>query len=269
MIRGVLKTLFPKPYSLLKKLSIFLKYEIFYLPPIEDVDIEINSFCNRKCKYCPNYNYEREKAFLNEKLFYKIIYELKNIGFKGKICFNMFNEPLLDLRICKFIKHIRNELPSTFIYLNTNGDFLNLSLWKELRASGLDWANVTQYDGKINANIQRLFDELNSEEKKHIGAHLLQHINNRAGLVNNNCNRELPLKEYCPYPFDHLTVNYKGKIALCCNDYFGSVEIADVRDKNISEIWRSKIFKLYRRKLALGDRNGLRLCDKCDVWGGQ
>ncbi|MFA6142525.1 MAG: radical SAM protein [Candidatus Omnitrophota bacterium] len=265
MIKDYFKEEIPWLYILLKKCFYYLKYTIF-TPPLDAVEIEINSFCNRKCRYCPNYDHTRERIFLEGNLFYKIINDLKKMKFKGAITFNMYNEPLLDTRLSGFIEYVRKELPSAYIYLNTNGDLLNLHLWRKLRASGLDFANVTQYDEKINDNIQHLLDELDLEEKKHIRAYLLHNVINRAGLVDNNSNVKLPLEKYCSRPFYQLSINYKGKAVLCCNDYFGLVEIADVRNSSILTIWKNKIFKYYRKKLIFANRSGLKLCDKCDMF---
>ncbi len=129
-------------------------------PVLTALGIEINSFCNRKCVWCPNHNHDREIAFLDDRIFYKIIDELKEMEFKGKITFNDFNEPLLDKRLVKFIEYTRRSIPSTSIYLNTNGDLLTLDMWNELRNAGLDYAIISQYDGRINENIQTILNKL-------------------------------------------------------------------------------------------------------------
>lgn len=233
-------------------------------PPLKNIEIEINSLCNRRCRYCPNFNHTRDEVFLEEELFYKIINELKNIGFKGKLAFSMFNEPLLDKRLPRFIAHVKKELPSVYTYLNTNGDFLTLPLWKELREAGLDFANVTQYDAKINKNVEEILHALSPDEKKYLYVHPLDYINNRAGLVKTGHNIKLPIKEYCHCPFDQISVNYKGKVVLCANDYLGIVEIGDLRSESIVDLWESKVFKDYRKKLFFKDRSHLKLCESCD-----
>jgi MoaA/NifB/PqqE/SkfB family radical SAM enzyme len=232
-------------------------------PPLNSVAIEINSACNRKCLWCPNHNNVKEAAFLDEKLFYKIIDELANMHI-SRITFNQYNEPLLDKRLVQFIKHVRKNIPSVYIYLNTNGDLLDLNLWKDLRMAGLDFANISQYDGKMNENVQKIFNELESEEKAHFHAHLFNtKINNRAGLVKTECSK--PIKGFCERPFYQLCIDYKGKAVLCCNDYFSSVELGDVSKESIKHIWKCAKIKDYRRKLLDGDRASLMLCNKCDM----
>lgn len=260
MLKNFIKKNFPRIFSRLREI-----FYVIFIPPPTSIAIEINSFCNRKCRFCPNFNHTREKAFLEEELFYKIIQDLRSMKFKGALTFNMFNEPLLDKRLIKFIAYAKRKLSSIRIEINTNGDLLDLSLFYKLKKSGVDFINVTQYDGKINENIQRILDALNSREKKNFYAHTLDIICNRAGTVKVNSNVKLPLRKFCRRPFYQLCINYEGKAVLCCNDYFGLVETGDLRKNSTSEIWRSKIFKHYRWHLFLRDRAHLKLCDKCDM----
>lgn len=236
-------------------------------PPLTSIAIEINSFCNRKCHFCPNFDHTREKVFLDEKLFYKIVNNLSAIKFKGNFTFNLYNEPLLDKRLPMFIDHVRKVLPRAYIYLNTNGDLLDLPLWKEIRGAGLDFANITQYDNKINKNIQEILNGLSPVEKNHIYVHSLDYICNRAGLVETNRDIDInfSVRSPCSRPFCQLNVNYKGKAVLCCNDYLGLVEIGDLHRESVEDIWKSGIFKYYRNELFSRGRANLKLCGTCDM----
>ncbi len=228
--------------------------------------IEINASCNRKCAWCPNSKYRRPKdQFLDDRIFYKIIDELVELSFKGQITFNLYNEPLLDSRLAKFIHYSRKSLPDAYIYLNTNGDLLNIELWKLLRRNGLDYATISQYDRGVNRNITRLMEALSPEEKKNLEVRIFNesYISNRAGLIDTST--ELPLKRSCRRPFYQLCITCEGKAVICCNDYFGKVEIGDVRRESIDQIWNSRVLKYYRKKLKKGDRGSLLLCKDCDM----
>ena len=244
-----------------------IKSKLGIVPTLKAVAIEINSACNRRCSFCPNSTNRREVAFLKESIYYKIIDDLKDMGFDGKLTFNGYNEPMLDRRLEKFIEYTRKALPGVYIYINTNGDFLTLDRWTKLREAGLDFANISQYDGKINDNVQKILDEIEPSEKPHFGAHIFneKQINNRAGLVKKEIELKLPLKRYCNRPFTQMVINYKGKVVLCCNDYFSTIEIGDLSVESIQNVWKSKIFKRYRDKLLKGDRASLELCRKCDM----
>jgi len=237
------------------------------VPRLRDVQIEINSLCNRKCRYCPNHANSRVPGFLPEDLFKKIIADLAAMRFSGNICFNLFNEPLLDKRLPAFMAHIHAVLPGVRPYLNTNGDFLDMPAWRALRAAGLQYANVTQYDGEISAHIRRLLDQLPPDERARINAHVQNagELHNWAGKISLPSAPSLPLRRFCDRPFRQLSINYKGKAVLCCSDYFGEVETGDVRTESIPQIWRSEVFARYRRSLLRGRRAGLALCRTCSM----
>jgi len=191
ILKSFVKKNSPKTFSLLREI-----FYIIFVPLPTSIAIEINSFCNRKCRFCPNFNHTRDKIFLEEELFCKIIQDLKKMKFKGALTFNMFNEPILDKRLIKFIAYVKRKLPSIRIEINTNGYLLDLSLFYKLKKAGIDFMNITQYDGKINENIQRILDVLSPEEKKNFYAHTLDAICNRAGMVKVNSNVKLPLKRF-------------------------------------------------------------------------
>lgn len=243
------------------------EWAIIIYHPILAVAIEINSLCNRRCPHCPNHYYTRETGYLDEETVHKIIDELKRLNFVGRLTFSIYNEPLLDRRLVKFIRYARRNLPQCYIYLNTNGDFLDLSAWKSLREAGLDYALVSVYDSKIRYNITGPLDRLDPEEKKRLSIRIFdvdRDACNRAGLVPLNNRRRLPLKEFCVRPFYQVNINYLGKIILCCNDFLGLVEMGDIRKQTIKDVWNCRKYNYYRIKLLFRDRAHLDLCNRCD-----
>jgi radical SAM protein with 4Fe4S-binding SPASM domain len=236
-------------------------------PRLVSVAVEINSFCNRKCINCPNHDYSRPVAYLESDLFYKIVDDLAEMKFNGRFTFNLFNEPTLDKRLPEFITRVKEKLPAVFTNLNTNGDLLNRSTWLNLRASGLDSALISQYDGKLNENIVKLLEDVSSKERKHMFVRVFdveRHCSNVGGLIKVNKNIQLPLKRSCWRPFHQLAVNYKGNVQICCVDYFSSIELGDIRNQSIMEIWQSMKFAFYRFCLSNKRRDLIELCKACD-----
>ena len=78
-----------KDFPLDKKIELFKKFVFL-------VNLELSTYCNRKCDYCPVSLYPREQEYMSEELFKKIIGELKDISYSGGIVLNFYNEPLLD-----------------------------------------------------------------------------------------------------------------------------------------------------------------------------
>lgn len=272
---SILKNRLVRYHRILRHYSryIFRKFEVVHtilFHPLARVSIEISSQCNRKCSFCPNSKYVREIAYMKEELFQKIIDELKQMHFAGRLSFTLYNEPLLDKRLPKFVAYASRQLPAAYLFLNTNGDFLDISTWNALRTAGIHSFNISQYDDQLNDNLLQLSKILDKEERKHLRIKVKtldvvrDTFTNRGGLVKAGKVIYSPLKEFCMRPFFHLPINYKGKAVICCDDYLGQVEIGDANHQNIADIWHSKKISSYRKKLFFRDRATLTLCNKCN-----
>ena len=61
------------------------------------IEIEINHDCNRACAYCPNSSLKRKnQGQMSERLFLRLLGQLKEIGYRGRISYHFYNEPLLS-----------------------------------------------------------------------------------------------------------------------------------------------------------------------------
>ena len=62
------------------------------------VEIEVFSFCNRRCWFCPNSTIDRHSSniFMDENLYHSILSDLNKIKYKGIISYSRYNEPLAD-----------------------------------------------------------------------------------------------------------------------------------------------------------------------------
>ena len=87
------------------------------------VNLETINRCNSTCSFCTaNKNAEkRPYKRMEDKLFYSIIDQLKDWGFKGHLTLYGNNEPWLDTRIVVFHTSCREQLPDSFIFMSTNG----------------------------------------------------------------------------------------------------------------------------------------------------
>jgi len=85
--------------------------------------LETSTTCNARCKFCPTSKLKPE--IMSQTLFYKIIDDLKNMNFTGKILPYDRNEPLTDPFIFERLGYIRRKLPKAKIFFSTNGFLLN------------------------------------------------------------------------------------------------------------------------------------------------
>jgi len=67
----------------------------------------------------------------------------------------------------------------------------------------------------------------------------------------------------CDNLWTQLYVQYNGKVALCCEDYEGSVVIGDLNKESVSDVWWGKKLKAYRDAHLSKRRTLMPLCKQC------
>ena len=76
-------------------------------------------------------------------MFDRAVAELAEIDYAGDVSFTLFNEPLADRVVLDRARAVREALPRSFIYLNTNGDYLDSDYLADLEAAGVNQITVT------------------------------------------------------------------------------------------------------------------------------
>src|SRR5260370_21108200 len=92
-----------------------------------NVELEINSMCNRKCCYCPNVSAQRPVGYMKESLFRKIIADLTEMDFDGNVSYHFYGEPLLDKRLPRLLEYTARNVPKCSPVIYSNVDFLTLA----------------------------------------------------------------------------------------------------------------------------------------------
>ncbi len=220
--------------------------------------IEISSYCNLRCKWCPNSKYERglkkNKTDLPIKYIKKIIKDLKKINYRGHIQLHFYNEPLADERLIKIIKLIKKNVPKCKIDINTNGIFLTIDMFKKLNDAGTEIVNYSQYTPEIPKNVKELMNHLRKFPEKYKTKFHCRIFNDeqtdfavydRDGVVGKNILDRPP----CIYPKQQMTIDFMGNAVLCCNDYHSSVKFGNIKDSELMDIWNSRRYKKVRKML--------------------
>jgi len=218
-----------------------------------NIEIEINSHCNRRCSYCPNSEYGRGKHFMDFALYQKIINELSSMDFSGIISPHLYGEPLLHPKLSEHVRYAKQKLPNIKFRVFTNGDFLTLNKHHELVDSGVSEFIVTAHDEKTYEKIAAL--NLDKVILLKIDDHCLM---NRGGFVD----VKVVTAVCCNYPSEFFVINYKGEVVLCCNDFLCENVMGDLKDELIIEAYHSSKFKNLRTQLNNGEFN-IGLCKKC------
>ena len=224
-------------------------------PPIRKIDIEIHSFCNRKCKWCSNSIYERNFYLeMTDKIFTKIIDELAIWEFSRPISLMRYNEPLYNGELLKKrIKEIREKLPNAKICVNTNGDY-------SVDGYDLDYITIMDYD-----NIK----EEMCDEKIGLRIMKLKNIGDRAGILTNLSSKRT---ERCMEPTYTAAIDYLGNITYCCHMryecdkhkpyFFGNVSKDTITDSYYSK--RATEFRERCKNMDFPD-----VCKTCNTTPGR
>lgn len=253
----------------------FLTYDIYrrvYSPIInlfrykdkyffDEVAIEISTYCNRKCDYCANKNYESKKEFMSQEVFYEIIKQLKGIKFSGIISYAFFNEPLFDERLAKFTKHVKQELPKSIIALTTNGDLLTVEKAIELEKAGIDKFIVTIHDKKPERAYNRLLEVKKVlKYKMRLQTVYDLDLHNMAGEVEIKQYKNYKKRRRCLHALKCL-ITYSGDVLLCCVDFHRKHVFGNVMSNNILEIWKRG--SAIRKELLSKNYARYEMCKKC------
>ena len=255
------------------------------IPIFSIIEFNIIGTCNRDCSFCPVSNptvYKKTKEGISLELFQKIVIDLQDINYKGKILFSAFSEPLLHKHVKELIQIAKKYLPNIRLEMVSNGDLLTVKKLKQLYEAGLDTINISMYDGPHQIDY---FNNIVIEAKVPKEIVVLRRryfengnygitISNRAGLVNSNEYRdqnesailELPLKQPCYYPFYMILVDYNGDVLLCPHDWSKKLKFGNLKTEKLFDIWNNNILNSVRKKLSIGDRN-FAACKTCDVLG--
>lgn len=239
--------------------------------PITDIDIETTTYCNRRCSYCPNSIFERSlrknERLMSPALFRKIIDELVDMGFNGRINPLRYGEPLTDSRLISFMHYARERLPQATLKIYTNGDFLTAILLDQLYDAGVRDYLVTLHstdEPSLTASINRMrqLKEHIKVTQKNINfayqTYLEMPLVNRGGLVVVD-ERKRPGWSCTD---SALNITYSGDVLLCCDDYLGVTAFGNVQNESLIDIWSKPEFVRIRQELR---RNvySFDICKKC------
>lgn len=251
---------------ILRQYDSLIKYNSF--DHFRAVDAENITACNRRCSYCSNSRFDRglmkNKRLMDTGVFYKIIDELSEINFRGRITPNFYGEPLLDERLPGLMAYARRKLPKAFIVIYTNGDFLTLDLYKKLLKAGVNRFVISQHGSSMPARVKEVIDYRKQKGDDSVDIRYLiiednSCLSSRGGLVHPE---SIFKRRQCYKATEILTIDYAGNVVLCCNDYFSSVKFGNVRNENLLDIWYKSVYKRIRRDLRKGIFD-LDICKRC------
>ena len=120
------------------------------------VNLETINRCNSDCAFCTANKHAEKRPFqrMEKDLFYHIIDQLRDWGYKGHLTLYGNNEPWMDTNIVEFHKYCREQLPDCYIFMSTNGLLLDVGEDAELLEKCLSIVRGFEPSGICVANVQ-------------------------------------------------------------------------------------------------------------------
>jgi radical SAM protein with 4Fe4S-binding SPASM domain len=254
-------------------------------PLFSIVEFNLYTNCTRACDFCPVSDpdfYTKKNQKMDFDLYKKIIDDLSDIDYQGKLLYSGFSEPLMHNKLADFILYTKFKLPLSRVEIVSNGDLVTEKKLEELFDSGLDTVSISMYDGfhqieffsKISCKLGLNKDQMVLRRRYFEDGNYGLTITNRGGLVDSNKYRSdkedslvaLPLAETCYYPFYMIKVDYNGDVLLCSHDWSKKLILGNLGNEKLQDIWRGKKLDEIRRMLANKSRDMIP-CVTCDVMG--
>ena len=182
-------------------------------------------------------------------LFEKIIADLKEFEFDGRLSYHLYNEPLLRKDLERLIEYARDSLPLAQQVLYTNGDLLTDKRYASLMRAGVASIVVTRHDS----------DPFPQRPHQVVLTPADPEITNRGGVI---YRIDDPLELPCRAPEEILVVTATGDVLLCYEDALRENTFGNVRSHSLLAIWTSDQLVAARRELAAGHRRAA-ICRAC------
>ena len=213
---------------------------------VTQVEIEVFSYCNRRCHFCPNSSLDRHSTnhLMDEALYLSILDQLASIDYRGVITYSRYNEPLADRIILTRLAQARQRLPHAILSTNTNGDYLDRDYLLSLRDAGLNRLLIQAYPGNserfsdaaVLSAMTRCLGKLGFPSRfvgasptmhylavvdvpgieVSVAAHNFDLMGTDRGqtvTLDHRYHRTAP----CPVVFQHFYVDWNGAVVPCCN----------------------------------------------------
>lgn len=263
------------------------------------IEVELGSFCNRRCGWCPNAFSERgqRRNEMADATWAALLDDLHRARFAGWFAFHNYNEPLADPRLLERVEQARARLPKAKLELHTNGDFLDRAMLDALVQRGVELIRVTLYPSNEKAfdppephRARRFLARLGlgdtqRESRKRSKLELTTRVahtelvvrvpeidryTTRAGNAPMPGLKETARRtERCLLPFHSAAIDYLGNLKLCCHIFDTSSTdakpyvLGNVARTPFSALWSGERMSALRRQLMRADFSGLDACAGC------
>ncbi len=123
------------------------------------VAIELTNNCNLRCAKCPLVRTSRERGFIDDALFKKVLHDIEAAGAPTEIALSGSGEPTLHPRLVDYVKAARSIPNVGVIGFATNGVELTPDLSQKLLGAGL-----TRLKASLDTDDAATYQRLNGKD---------------------------------------------------------------------------------------------------------
>ncbi len=269
-----------------------------FITSVTMVEIEVFSYCNRVCWFCPNATHDRRSSnhHMKHDTYIKILEDLRSCNYNKRISFSRYNEPLADKSILDRLSEAREYIPNATLHINTNGDYLNRDYLFDLYNAGLRALNIQIYlnneekyeHERVRQKLERKIRELGLEfsgvkdipdtwievtaryhdmKIRMYGRNFDKNGCDRGGTV--EVESKAPRTSPCRSPFYHMYIDYNGAVMPCCNVRSDIPEHSQCKvglmsnETSLFEIYAGEKASSWRRAM-IGFRDKKGVCKNCN-----
>lgn len=259
--------------------------------------------CNLRCSMCGINSTglgRNEFRFMNLDTAKTIAKSIKNNWPKIRIEFAMCGEPTIHPQIEEILSIFRENLPEAHLLFTTNGVSFLGGQWELEWSKKLSYCNIiavdlyNPYGLKLKEQLLRhpenwvlkdyYIDEFN-QHKYHNPSEgrflvMIDDLSNRTDrkrkqrtLFNHAGNSALtpplnnPVQKVCTFPFREMVIRYNGVVNICCLDFGSELDMGNINEQDLVDIWYGDKFNLIRKFLRHKNRT-FSPCNVCDMPGG-
>jgi radical SAM protein with 4Fe4S-binding SPASM domain len=238
------------------------------IPLFEVALIELQSHCNRRCFFCPRQGDVTGARFdadgrpvrssMSTVNALRILDELEEMGFTGRVSFHHLSEPFLDPRLIAMAQAARDRGMTP--YEHTNGDVLlsapNAAALRR-QCDVFEYVTVGLYDDTPGDLLEEKREFWRTTLPCEVRFSELTNVYPRTDVAPDP--RLIREKQVypdgpCSRPLLRLIVHYNGNMALCCEDMAESHNLGSVTATSVRACWYSENHQRVIQSLLAGDR---------------
>lgn len=256
------------------------------------IDLDLTGLCNRTCRFCPRYDdliYPNVNKHMSMEVIDEVIRQMELVGFDDFVELAGRGEPTLHPEFHEVLDKLNKPGRTWKLRVTTNchkleehwdhmSEVLDDIILNTYTTREEHEERLKKYPRLKNGKLcQQYFkpDGLTPEEMNKSESFILVSdmdkpadkrptfhwtFNNRAGTFNEN------FKEGgCWHPMRQIFINYEGKYQMCCNDWTYQIEIGDILERDLFEMYcHDPKLNRIRWQLVNGRRSAIKPCSMCD-----